>query len=78
MLGINPNKALELARSVDEAEGRIDEEHLKVKISFIKNSEKVDPAVFMVLKDLADSIEHAADMCADIVDYIRVLAAGEI
>jgi len=76
-LGVNSLKAMEFASKVDELEGRIDNDHLMIKISFIENSRKVDPPTFMVLKDLADCIEHAADMCTDTVDFIRVLATGE-
>ncbi len=76
-LGDDPPKAIQNARKVDEVEGRIDEGHLQAKISFISNSEKVNAPTFMVLKDLADSIEHAADMCADTADFLLILAAGE-
>jgi len=78
MLGVNPSQAIESANKVDKSEGRIDDDHLMAKISFIKKSGNVDSPTLMVLKDLADSIEHAADMCADTADFIRVLAAGEV
>lgn len=76
-LGDDPSKAIQNARKVDEVEGRIDEGHLQAKISFITNSEKVNAPTYMVLKDLADSIERAADMCADTADFLLILAAGE-
>jgi predicted phosphate transport protein (TIGR00153 family) len=78
-LGDDPSKAVQNARKVDEVEGRIDEDHLHLlaKISFITSSEKVNAPTYMVLKDLADSIEHAADMCADTADFLLILAAGE-
>ena len=77
MLGVNSSQSIALVQKVDEAEGRIDKIHLTAKVSFIKNSDKVNPPTFMVLKDLIDSIEQAADMCADTADFIRVLVAGE-
>lgn len=77
-LGVDPSQAIQLADKVDESENQIDTDHLMVKTSFIKNSEKVAAPTFLVLHDLANSIEHAADMCADTADFIRVLAAGEI
>jgi len=77
VLGIDPPKAIELSLQVDESEGHIDDIHLMAKIAFIKNSKAVSPPIFMVLKDLADSIEHAADYCADTADFIRVLATSE-
>jgi predicted phosphate transport protein (TIGR00153 family) len=76
-LGDDPLKAVKNARRVDEVEGRIDEGHLQAKISFITSSEKVSAPTYMVLKDLADSIEQAADMCADTADFLLILARGE-
>lgn len=77
MLGVNSSQSLALVHKVDEAEQRIDNIHLKAKIAFIQNSDKARPPTFMVLKDLIDSMEHAADMCADTADFIRLLVAGE-
>jgi predicted phosphate transport protein (TIGR00153 family) len=77
VLGIDPQKAIEYSRKVDESEGHIDDAHLRAKMTFIKNSKAVSPPVFLVLKDLADSIEHAADYSADTADFIRVLAVSE-
>jgi len=76
-LGDDPAKAVQYAHQVDEIEGRIDEDHFQAKVSFITNSEKVNAPTFMVLKDLVDSLEHAADMCADTADFILILVAGE-
>jgi hypothetical protein len=76
-LGDNPSRAIEFASKVDEFEEEIDEDHLRAKMSFIRNSETVNAPTFLILKDLADSLEHAADMCADTSDFIMVLAASE-
>jgi predicted phosphate transport protein (TIGR00153 family) len=76
-LGNNTSQAIEFASKVDNYEEQIDEDHLLVKISFIENSATVEAPIFLILKDLADSLEHAADMCADTADFIMVLAAGE-
>jgi predicted phosphate transport protein (TIGR00153 family) len=76
-LGDDPAKAVKYAHQVDELEGCIDEDHFQAKVSFIKHSEKVNAPTFMVLKDLVDSLEHAADMCADTADFILILVAGE-
>jgi predicted phosphate transport protein (TIGR00153 family) len=76
-LGDNPSRAIDFASKVDEFEEEIDEDHLRVKLSFIQNSEEVNAPTFLILKDLADSLEHAADMCADTSDFIMVLAASE-
>ena len=76
-LGETPSKSMEFTKKVDEMEGLIDDKHLLTKISFIKNSGKVDFSIVMVLKDLVDSIEYASDRCMSTADFIRVLAAGE-
>ena len=78
MLGVNPSKALDFALKVDESEGRIDDKYLLAKISFIENSEKVIFPELRVYKDFADSVEQAADICADTADFIRILVAEEI
>lgn len=77
LLGENPAKSVEFTHKVDEMEGIIDEKHLSVKISFIKNSEKIDPSIVLILKDLVDSIEFASDRCVSTADFIRVLATIE-
>ena len=77
-LGVNPSKAVEFALMVDETEGRIDNKFLLAKRSFIENSEKVSFPKLMVYRDLVNSIEQAADMCADTADFIRILAAEEV
>jgi len=75
-LRIDPYLAKEMTLRVDSIEGRIDDEYLKIKSLFIKYSNKVNFATLMMLKDLLESIENAADMCADTADYIRILAVG--
>ena len=77
MLGANSSQAIEFAKKVDEAEGRIDDHHLKAKVMFFEHVGEIDPPTFLVLKDLLDSIEKAADMCADTADYIIVLSSRE-
>lgn len=75
-LAIDPYLAKELTLRVDSIEGRIDDEYLKIKSLFIKYTNEVNFATLMILKDLLESIENAADMCADTADYIRILAVG--
>ena len=77
MLGVNAKKAKDFAKRVDVVEGKIDDKYLKTKSLFIKYSKKVDPATLMILKDLLEYMEQAADMCTDTADYIRLLATAE-
>lgn len=63
------------AEQVEVVEDRLDHEYQNVRRLFMKYSRSVDPAVLMILKDLADFIETAADTCADTADYVKILAA---
>ena len=75
-LGYDISEAIELSKGVDKIEHLIDEDHVKSKSLLIKYGREVNPALLLVLKDLADHLEGAADVCADTADYVRVLAAG--
>jgi predicted phosphate transport protein (TIGR00153 family) len=72
-----PAQALKGAEKVEEIEHEIDGIYLKTKASFIKYGEKVNCGTMVILDDLAEFIEQAADMCADTADYIVVLATRE-
>jgi len=74
-LGTDPVKARELAKKVDEMEGLIDKNYLETKKLFIKYTRQVDPGTLLILDNLAEFMEQAADMCADTADYIAVLAS---
>jgi len=76
-LGKDPSKVNDCSRKVEEAETRLDEEYLEIKSLFLKYDKEVGCAIILELKDLAESLEEAADLCEDTSDYIRTLAAGE-
>jgi predicted phosphate transport protein (TIGR00153 family) len=63
------------AEQVEKIEDRLDQEYQNVRLLFIKYSRKVDPVTLMILKDLSEFIEEAADTCADTADYVKILAA---
>jgi uncharacterized protein Yka (UPF0111/DUF47 family) len=73
----NPTEAIEEAKKVEEIEHAIDEEYLKAKILFVKYGAEVNCGTMVILDDLIEFIEHAADMCADTADYIIVLSSRE-
>lgn len=77
MLGTDPYKVSDCANKVEELETRLDEEYLKTKTLFFKYNKEVGCATILELKDLAEFLEQAADLCEDTSDYIRTLAAGE-
>jgi len=74
-LGTDPVKAKELAKKVDEIEGQIDRDYLEIKTLFIKYSHEVDSGTLLILNNLSEFMEQAADTCADTADYIAMLAA---
>jgi len=74
-LGVNPAKAMELAKEVDVIEGRVDDKYLKAKWLLLQQKELKTPTI-IVLKDLLDLLEQIADTCCDTADYIRVLTVS--
>jgi hypothetical protein len=76
-IAVNSPEAIEGAKTVEKIEREIDEEYLKTKALFIKYSEKINCGTMVILDDLIEFIEHAADMCADTADYIVILASRE-
>ncbi len=75
-LGSNPPKAMELAKQIDEIEGRVDEKYMKSKALLLKHSNKMDAATIIILKDLIEEMEHVADTCDDTADYVRILTVA--
>jgi predicted phosphate transport protein (TIGR00153 family) len=72
----NPSKARVLSEKVEDEENVVDKQYLEIKSLLLRYGEKVNPAVLIILRDLADSMEEAADSCADTGDYIRVLTVS--
>jgi len=72
-LGTDPLEAMKLAKQIDEIEGRVDEKYLRSKALLLKNSNKMDAATILILKDLIEEMEHVADACDDTADYVRIL-----
>jgi predicted phosphate transport protein (TIGR00153 family) len=72
-LGTDPPRAMELAKKIDEIEGRVDEKYLKSRALLLKHSNKMDAATIVLLKDLIEEMEHVADTCDDTADYVRIL-----
>jgi len=72
-LGEDPSRARAMSEKVEDEENKVDRKNLEIKALLLKYGEKVNPAALLILKDLLDSMEEAADSCADTGDYIRVL-----
>jgi len=75
-LAENPSKARRMSERVEDEENKVDKKFLEIKSLLLKYGNKVNPAVLLILKDLLDSMEEAADSCADTGDYIRILTVS--
>ena len=73
----NPAEAVKGANKVEEIEGQIDNEYLKTKSLFVKYADHVNSGAMIILDDLIEFLEEAADMCADTADYIVTLASSD-
>ena len=75
-LGTNPEKTMELAKQVDEIEGKVDEKYVKSKALLLKICRGTDAAAILLLKDLIEEMEHVADACDDTADYVRIITVS--
>jgi predicted phosphate transport protein (TIGR00153 family) len=75
-LGIDPVKAMELAKQIDAIEGKVDEKYLKSKAMLLQISDETTAATILLLKDLIEEMEHVADACDDTADYVRILTVA--
>lgn len=75
-LGVDPSKAMELAKQIDKIEGKVDEKYLKSKAMLLEYSKETDAATILLLKDLIEEMEHVADACDDTADYVRILTVS--
>ncbi len=73
----NPSEAIAEAQKVGDIEHDLDAEYLKTKSLFVKYGKMINCGAMVILDDLVEFIEHAADMCADTADYIVVLSSRE-
>lgn len=73
----NSSEAIAGAEKVEEIEHEIDANYLKIKTLFVKYGAQMNCGVMVILDDLIEFVEHAADMCADTADYIVILASRE-
>ena len=76
-ISTNSKEAINDAKKVEQIEHAIDEEYLKTKRLFIKYGVSMNRGATVILDDLIEFIEQAADNCADTADYIRVLSSRE-
>jgi predicted phosphate transport protein (TIGR00153 family) len=77
MMGVNVSQAEELAIRVETVEDKIDKEYLNTKTLFIKYGEEINPGTLLILRDLLEYLERAADVCADTADFLKLIAIGD-
>ena len=75
-LGENPTEARAASMRVEDEESKVDKQYVAIKSLLLKYGKKVNPALLLILKDLLDAMEEAADACADTGDYIRILTVS--
>jgi uncharacterized protein Yka (UPF0111/DUF47 family) len=71
-LGFDPDKAVELARSVEELERKIDIDSRNLDFEIM--SSKLSLQEVFLLRDIAERAERIADLGVEVVDLIRVIA----
>jgi len=70
---VDPTSALTNASKVEQIENEIDKDYIENKALLIKYAENANCGIIIILNDLFEFIEQAADMCADTADYIVML-----
>ena len=71
-MGFDPDKAVELARSVEELERKIDIDSRNLDFEIL--SGKLSLPEVLLLRDIVERAERIADLGVEVVDLIRVIA----
>ena len=71
-LGFNPEKALELAKTVEEGEKELDARNRALDVKILQS--KMPPPLMMHLRDVLEHIERISDLGVDVIDLIRLIA----
>jgi uncharacterized protein Yka (UPF0111/DUF47 family) len=71
-LGFNPTKAMELSRTVEDTEKKVDTAYRSFDLEVL--DEKMPLRSILVMRDLSAQMESMADLGVDVVDLIRVIA----
>ncbi len=71
-LGFNPAKAMELSRTVEDTERKVDTAYRSFDLEVL--DEKMPLRSILMMRDLSAQMENMADLGVDVVDLIRVIA----
>ncbi len=71
-LGFNPTKAMDLSRTVEDTERKVDTAYRCFSLEVL--DEKMPLRSILMMRDLSAQMENMADLGVDVVDLIRVIA----
>lgn len=71
-LSFSPSKAMELTRTVEEVERKIDSNYRTLDIEIL--DAKMPMQSVLILRDIIQHLERIADLAVDVGDLVRVLA----
>jgi len=71
-LGFNPTKAMDLSRTVEDTERKVDTAYRSFDLEVL--DEKMPLRNILMMRDLSAQMENMADLGVDVVDLIRVIA----
>lgn len=71
-LSFSPSKAMELTRTVEEVERKIDSNYRTLDIDIL--DAKMPMQSVLILRDIIQHLERIADLAVDVADLVRVLA----
>jgi len=71
-LSFSPSKAMELTRTVEEVERKIDSNYRRFDIEIL--DAKMPMQSILILRDIVQHLERMADLAVDVADLVRVLA----
>jgi uncharacterized protein Yka (UPF0111/DUF47 family) len=71
-LNLNPDKAMQLSKSVEAVERKIDLEHRNLDLEIVASKSSIQSV--LLLRDIVQRLEAMADTGLDVVDLVRVIA----
>jgi hypothetical protein len=71
-LNLNPDKAMQLSKSVEAVERKIDLEHRNLDLELLTSKSSIQSV--LLLRDIVQRLEAMADTGLDVVDLVRVIA----
>lgn len=73
-LSLNPGRAIEMSKAVDEIERKVDANYRSLDMDVL--DDKMSIPTMLLLRDILENLEKIADIGVDVADLIRVLAVS--